>query len=149
MQIESVTVIPMSKESKFEDIENDFEVVGITTDYATWFGTMVLESSSEPDHANLTKECIIFARKQQSFMTSPIAMFGDRVYTSFSTRRYDSLKHVNIQGPLYRIYSIQVEDETKDKIEGQYMDDKDFKMKNGLVYPKKNMYVIRYGKINA
>lgn len=143
-KIESVQVIPMSKESKWEDIPKQFEVSFITTDYVTWLSSYA-DSLNAQDQMMLDKECIAFAKRQSAYMMAPTAMFGDTMYAAKS-KVSDTLEGVVIDGPLYRVTTEEVEDKTAEKTEfKKYNDPETFEVKEGLWYPMKKRYRLRYG----
>lgn len=150
MKIESVEVIPMAKESKWEDTPRVFEVSMITTDYVIWFtrtwdcfmshGTEILKP--EMDGA-----CIEFAKRQQAFMLAPVAIFGNQVYAAKS-KKADTLDGVVIDGPLYSVETYMTDDKSAGKtVERTYMDPETFVVQHGLWYPQKKAYKVRYGTI--
>lgn len=143
MKVESVQIIPMSKESKWEDIPNQFEVFAITTDFTLWFDS--ISSYIEESKAAIDEECIAFAKRQAAYMTAPTAMFGDVIYIA-KTILSDTLENVVTNGPLYAVMSEQVEDRSAEKTAfKKYIDPKTFEVKEGLWYPMKKRYKIRYG----
>jgi len=151
MKIESVEVIPMSKESKWEDAPKVFEVSMITTDYVVWFTKMYDDYLSyAPDgfpKPELDESCVLFAKKQQAFMLAPTAMFGSLVYVAKS-RSAESLSNVIIDGPLYRIETYLADDKSAEKtVERTYIDPVTFLPIHGLWYPQKKMYKVRYGQV--
>lgn len=147
MKIESVEVIPMRKESIWEDVENDFEVAFITTDYVKWF-TETAEGRAyftESPNTKFTDECREFAKKQKAFMTSPTGIFGDNLYVA-ATKSVDSLEGIRIQGPLYTVFAVEIDDTSKEKTEVRnYVDPVSFNQVYGHWYPTKTVYKIRYG----
>ena len=150
MKIESVEVIPMSKESKWEDAPRKFEVSMITTDYVTWFTKMYddyLSYATDGFHKlELDEACVLFAKKQQAFMLAPTAIFGPIVYASKS-RSADTLDDVVIDGPLYRIETYMADDTSAEKtVERRYVDPVTFLPTHGLWYPQKKRYKVRYGE---
>lgn len=145
MKIESVEVIPMRGESIWENIKNDFEVFGITTSYDEWEKVSADNVLLDLDNYAVTEECFEFAKRQQAFMTAPTAKFGDVLFVS-RTRRAKSLDGLKIDGPLHQVYQIEVDDIDAGKtVEREYIDTETFKVTNGLWYPKKKEYVVRYG----
>ncbi len=150
MKIESVEVIPMSKESKWEDAESLFEVSMITTDYVMWFTKMYDDYLSYPDAVpkpELDEACVAFAKKQHAFMLAPTAMFGSLVYSA-KTLSVESLDDVVIGGPLYRVETYLKDDlEAGKTIERTYIDPVSFMPKYGAWYPQKKMYRVRYGTV--
>ena len=151
MKIESVEVIPMSKESKWEDAPRIFEVSMITTDYVTWFTKMYDDYLSyAPDgfpKPELDEACVLFAKKQQAFMLAPTAIFGPIVYAAKS-RSADTLDGVVIDGPLYRIETYMADDTSAEKtVERRYVDPVTFLPMHGLWYPQKKRYKVRYGQV--
>jgi chlorite dismutase len=144
MEIESVQVIPMSKESKWEDVPRKFEVSFITTDYVTWLSSYA-DSLNAQDQTMLDKECIAFAKRQSAYMMAPTAMFDNTMYAAKS-RVSDTLEGVVIDGPLYRVTVEEVEDKTAEKTEfKKYIDPETFEVKEGFWYPMKKRYRLRYG----
>ena len=139
MKIESVEVIPMTKESKWEDLPKKFEVAGITTSFEKWY-VGVLEHGEYLD-----AECIAFAKVQPAFMTAPTALFDKQLYSA-KARMAETLEGLLLDGPLYRISVTEIDDETGEKsIYRKYVDPQTFEMKEGFWYPKKKAYKIRYG----
>jgi len=146
MEIESVTVIPMSKESKWEDDESQsFEVYGITTDYVTWFTQFMDVADPKTGFELFDDDCRAFAKKQNAFMITPTALFGKTTFAAKSRLSY-TLDGLVLDGPLYRIFAIEDFDETAEKsVEQTYIDPVTFQTKTGLWYPKKKIYKIIYG----
>ncbi len=68
MEIESVQVIPMLKDSKWEDTNRIFEVSMITTDYATWFTSIYEEILSfvEIARPETDENCVNFCKTTAS-----------------------------------------------------------------------------------
>lgn len=126
MKIESVEVIPMSKESKWEDIRTPFEVSFITTSFDEWYAqtlknreaTGALENGEKMDDA-----CIAFAKAQQGFMLSPTGRFGQTLYVA-KAKAVENLDGIIIDGPLYQVTNVVMFD---------------------LTGHRKNMYKVRYG----
>jgi hypothetical protein len=142
VKIESVEVIPMSKESKWEDLPSKFEVAYITTSFDKWY-TGALENGEKMD-----TECIAFAKGQHAFMTAPTGMF-DRLVYSAKARTAETLDGLVLDGPLYRISVTEIDDETSEKsIYRKYIDTETFETKEGFWYSKKKAYKIRYGFLN-
>lgn len=141
MIIESIQTIPLSKESKFEDVPNTFEVAFITTSYEDW-RTKVIEYSSLVE---IDLFCYQFAEKQKAFMLAPTAVFGTVAYAA-KTVKVDSLDNISIDGPLYMVNTIEVDDVDAEKnIFRKYVDPESFALKEGLWHPTKKAYRIRYG----
>lgn len=133
----------MSKDSKFEAVDNDFEVYGITTEFSKWFEVV---SNNEFGHDHINAECLSFARKQQAFMTAPTAVFAGQLYQA-RTIQTESLDG-SIQGPLYQVFKKYESDTTKGKtVEGEYLNEKTLMIEKGLGYPTKPIFMIRYGVI--
>jgi hypothetical protein len=135
MKIESIEVIPMSKESRFEDAEETaFVTHNITTDFETWFSTQ--ERHNRP----YDKDTIKFAKKQHAFMLAITAMFGTLVYGTRSIQ-VDSLDDVILSGPLFSVHSTEVFDEVEGiPVFQPYIDPYTFETKIGLSYPEKGIY---------
>lgn len=151
MKIESIEVIPMSKDSKWEETKEPFEVFEVTTSYSKWLIDCVEKSSSgwNGQDFEMDSNCLEFAQKQSVFMTAPTAKFGNALFVSY-TRRTPSLKDVLIDGPLYRVFTVKVDDIEAGKIEERsYVDPDTFETMFGLWYPKKTEYVVRYGIVNG
>jgi hypothetical protein len=150
MKIESIEVIPMAKESKWEDAERIFEVSMITTDYVTWFTNMydsAVSYNNEFVFPKLDETCLSFAKKQQAFMLGPTAIFGPSVYVAKS-RSADTLDGVVIDGPLYRVEYAMTDDTSAEKtVERKYIDPVTFLPMDGLWYPQKKTYKVRYGQV--
>ena len=151
MKIESVEVIPMAKESKWEDVPRQFEVSMITTDYVVWFTKMYDDYLSyAPDgfpKPELDESCVLFAKKQHAFMLAPTAIFGSLVYVAKS-RSTESLDNVVLDGPLYRLEYYMADDTSAEKtVERTYIDPVTFLPIHGLWYPQKKMYKVRYGQV--
>lgn len=139
MKIESVEVIPMSKESKWEDLPSKFEVASITTSFDKWY-TGALENGEKMD-----ADCIAFARGQHAFMTAPTGMFDKQVYSA-KARSAETLDGLVLDGPLYRISIAEIDDTNSEKsIYRKYVDPQTFEVKEGFWYSKKKVYKIRYG----
>jgi hypothetical protein len=147
MKIESIEVIPMTKESKWEDVPRQFEVSMITTNFGEWFTRMYDDVLSYDTKANIDSECIKFAKKQQAFMLAPTAIFGSQVYVAKS-RLSETLDDVVIDGPLYRVEAYMTDDTSADKtVERTYVDPNTFETLEGLWYPQKKVYKIRFGML--
>jgi hypothetical protein len=150
MIIESVQVIPMSKESKWEEAPREFEVSNITTDYVKWFTNMyddILSYTEIEYRPEIDNFCLEFAKKQHAFMLSPTAIFGPLVYAAKS-KVVDVLDNVVIDGPLYSINVYMTDDTNAEKtVERKYIDPISFAPRYGLWHPQKKMYKIRYGNI--
>jgi hypothetical protein len=146
--IDSIEVIPMSKDSKFEAVDNDFEVYGITTEFSKWFEGVSNGGTDATDfgYDHVNGECLAFARKQQAFMTAPTAIFAGQLYQA-RTIKTESLDG-SIQGPLYQVFKKYESDTTKGKtVEGEYLNEKTLMIEKGLGYPTKPIFMIRYGVI--
>jgi hypothetical protein len=147
MKIESIEVIPMTKESKWEDVPRQFEVSMITTDYVTWFTKMYDDVMSYDKEPKIDEDCIKFAKQQQAFMLAPTALFGQLVYAAKS-RSADTLDGVVIDGPLYRVEYYMTDDTSAEKtVERTYIDPVSFAPMHGLWYPQKKAYKVRYGQV--
>jgi hypothetical protein len=149
MEIESVQVIPMLKDSKWEDTNRIFEVSMITTDYATWFTSIYEEILSfvEIARPETDENCVNFAKRQQAFMVAPTAMFGSSVYV-VKTITADNLIDIVIDGPLYKVNVFMVDDMSAEKtVERKYVDPVSFMPMYGLWYPQKKTYKVRYGAL--
>jgi len=152
MEIESIEVIPMSKESKWEDLPRIFEVSMITTDYVTWFTRMYDDIFSYNIDSNiinpkLDESCLSFAKKQQAFMLAPTASFGSIIY-AVNSKMVDTLDNIVINGPLYRVNYKMVDDMSTEKtVERTYVDPVTFRTKHGPWYSQKKVYKVRYGSV--
>lgn len=147
MKIESVEVIPMTKDSKWEEASNPFEVYNITTSFIEWTNDFFSkENSKDPDMKEIMDDsCWAFAEKQCAFMMTPTAKFGNDIYVA-KRKRVSSLDGVVIDGPLYRVSITQIDDIEAGKIEKRsYINPETFEKEFGLWYPKKTAYIIRYG----
>ena len=139
MKIESVEVIPMSKESKWEEVPKKFEVASITTSFDKWY-TGALENGEKMD-----AECIAFAKGQHAFMTAPTGIFDKQVYAAKSCIA-ETIDGLVLDGPLYRISIEEIDDTNSEKsIYRKYVDPNTFEPKEGFCHSKKKGYKIRYG----
>lgn len=146
MQIESVEVIPMSKESKWEDAPKTFEVSMITTDYVKWL-TSMYDEYLDSANSGIDGACILFAKRQQAFMLAPTAIFGSTVYCAVS-RVTETLDNLQLDGPLYRVQTLRIDDKDSGKsVERLYTDPETFNKVYGLWYPEKKVYKVRYGQV--
>lgn len=148
MEIESVTVIPMSKESKWEDMPAAFQVCFITTSFKDWY-INVLEQSNKFENMKIDEVCIAFAKKQQAFMLAPTGIFGQTMYVA-KTRIVETLDGLVIDGPLYHITTAEIDDMDSEKtVQTKYIDPVTFELKEGPWYSKKQVYKVRYGVANV
>jgi hypothetical protein len=139
VKIESVEVIPMSKESKWEDLPSKFEVAYITTSFEKWYVNLLEQGKY------LDAECIAFAKAQPAFMTAPTGIFDKQVYSA-KARSAETLDGLVLDGPLYRISIAEIDDTNSEKsIYRKYVDPNTFEPKEGFWYSKKKVYKIRYG----
>lgn len=139
MKIESVEVIPMSKESKWVDVETPFEVAFITTSFDEWY-TNTLEHGEKPDG-----ECLAFARAQKAFMLAPTGLFGQSLYV-VKARMSETLDGLVLPGILYRISKTEIDDMDSEKnVYRKYVDPTSFEPKEGFWHSKKTVYKLRYG----
>lgn len=150
MKIESVEVIPMTKESKFEDVEREFEVFAMTTSFDEWesFALEAIKRESKyNNHVQYDEQCRNYALKHQAFMTAPVAKFGNTymvVTRRVETEYLDSFPPL---GPLYSVYKTKMEDKAAGKtVFRKYRNSETFKEETGMWYPLKEVCVIRYGK---
>jgi hypothetical protein len=148
MEIESVKVILSRKETKWEDFKHKFEVAGITTSYDEWEKNN-LKYINEYLNAKFsdvfTEECVDFAKSQHAYMTSPTALFGGDCFV-VKFMKVKSLDGIILDGPLYIIHTIDVEDIDAGKtVERAYKNPDNFQEEFGLWYPKIKMFNIRYG----
>jgi hypothetical protein len=151
MKIESVEVIPMSKDSKWEETQEPYEVFGVTTSYSEWLVDSIEKSSlgCNGQEFEMDSNCIEFAQKQSVFMTAPTAKFGNTLFVA-RTRLTPSLKDIRLDGPLYRVFTVKVDDIEAGKIVTRsYVDPDTFEIMFGPWYPKKTEYIIRYGIVNG
>jgi len=113
MKIESVEVIPMRGESIWEDTENPFEVMAISTSFDEWKKQMIIEHQREkedhyynpndPYHSiTFDSDCMDFAENQFAYMLAPTGKFGSDVYIS-KTISVKTLDVFKLDGPLYKI----------------------------------------------
>jgi hypothetical protein len=145
MKIESIEVIPMSKESKWEGVVKQFDVFNITTNYADWRQWLINTEKTTGVEFSMDKSCFAFARAQKAFMTSVLAIFGTTTYEAKS-RVTDTLDGVTLDGLLYTVETYETADETAEKtVMRKYLDPDTFETKEGLWYPNKKIYKIRYG----
>jgi hypothetical protein len=147
MIIESIEVIPMTKESKWEDAPRLFEVSMITTDYVKWFAKACEDMLPHQDRIkiNIDGHCIEFAKRQKVFMLAPTAIFGTIMYAAKS-KIVDTLDGIFIDGPLYRVEYVVKDDISAEKtVERTYVDPTTSLPMHGLWYPQKKMYNVRYG----
>lgn len=147
MEIESIEVIPMNKESIFNDMKEPFEVCGLTTSLTEWMEWVKARINHDIFDIDLSDPIIkSFIENQSLFMTLPFSKIGSMLFESRSILvEKEQLEYLKLDGPLHNIYKIQVEDKTKEMIHGTYMNMETFKEEKGMVYPKKNVYRIRYG----
>jgi len=150
MKIESIEVIQMTKESKWEDVPQRFEVSMITTDYDTWFTRVygaAISSNIEELVPKLDETCLSFAKRQQAFLLAPTAIFGPVVYSAVS-RAADTLDDIVIDGPLYRVEYYMLDDTSAEKtVERKYIEPVTSLPTYGLWYPQKKVYKVRYGQV--
>jgi len=151
MKIESVEVIPSTKESKFEDVEHEFEVFGMTTSFDEWETFMIEKIKQDAEvnkHMSYDDQCRNYALKHQAFMTAPIAIFGN---TYMAATREIELGYLDLMpplGPLFSVYKRKIEDTQAGKtVFRPYINRETFKEEVGVWYPLKEVCVIRYGKM--
>ena len=121
---------------------NRFEVEGFTTDYPTW-----TVGISDEIRTAMDEKCWGFAKKQAAFMTSPVALVGDVVYTALSVIADDLDEVKFVDGPLYEVRTVMIEDKTQGKISFRtYIDPETLAERTGDWYPLIKAYRIRYGK---
>lgn len=111
MKIESVEVIPMSKDSKWEEMKEPFEVIGITTSYVEWLKDAYEKTSLgwNGQEFEMDSNCLEFARNQSAFMTAPTAKFGNTIFVACALK-VSSLEDIILSGPLYSVFTTQVDD---------------------------------------
>ena len=153
MKIESVEVIPMRKDSIFEDETlQQFECISITTSYDEWklhhdkYMKEYQKFQTTAPHPEFDEHCERFAKGQSAFMLAPVAKFDQSMYEvrTKSVENPDQLFMFADSGPLFSIEKIYLEDKEAGKtIERLY--EESFTPKFGLWYPFKSVYKIRYG----
>lgn len=154
MKIESMEVIPMNKESIFEENElYTFECVNITTSYDEWKimhdanlenYNKLLSRKTNPD---FDSDCELFARSHKAFMLGPTAKF-DRIFYEVKTRIAHSREQLftfEHLGPLYYVMKECVDDIDAGKTVERTHIDETCTETYGLWYPLKTIYKIRHG----
>jgi hypothetical protein len=157
MKIESVEVIPMRKESMFEETPlNTFEC-SLTTSYDEWrphidkhldYSKDLGDFSKVKKHPEFDEVSEKFARSQKAYMMGPTGIFHDIVYQARSVALPDEdhLFALSNTGPLYVVYKEYIDDISVDKsVERFYVDPDTFMPMYGLWYPYKTQYRLRYG----
>ena len=151
MIIESVEVIPSTKESKFEDIENGFEVFAITTSFDEWQLFMMEKIKRDVEtnkHMIYDDQCKNFAKKHQAFMTAPVAKFGNMYMSVSRIVEMEYLDSIPPLGPLYSVCKNKIDDISAGKtVFRPYFNAETFKDEVGMWYPLKEVCIIRYGKL--
>lgn len=151
MKIESVEVIPSTKESKFEDIEYEFEVFAMTTSFDEWetFMSEKIKKDAEVNkHMSYDDQCRNYALKHQAFMTAPVAKFENTYMAVSRIVEVEYLDSIPALGPLYSVCKNKIEDESAGKsVFRSYVNPETFKEEVGMWYPLKEVCVIRYGKL--
>ena len=148
MKIESVEVIPSTKESKFEDVEHEFEVFGMTTSFDEWETLMAEKAKRDKEIISYDDQCRNYALKHQAFMTAPVAIFGNTYMAATREIELDYLDSMPPLGPLFSVYKHKIEDTQAGKtVFRPYISRETFKEEVGMWYPLKEVCVIRYGKM--
>lgn len=156
MKIESVEVIPMRKDSMFEDTPLQSFECSLTTSYDEWRPNIetALGYNYGGDYDKVMKKpefddaCEKFARSQKAFMMGPTGIFHDIVYTARSVAlpTADHLFAMSNTGPLYVVFKEYVDDVDAGKTEERfYVHPDTFQPMYGLWYPYKERYRLRYG----
>lgn len=148
MKIESVEVIPSTKESKFEDVEHEFEVFGMTTSFDEWETFMIEKAKRDKEIISYDDQCRRFALKHKAFMMAPVAMFGNTYASIAREIEVEYLDSMPPLGPLFSVYKRKIEDTQAGKtVFRPYINRETFKEEVGMWYPLKKVCVIRYGKM--
>lgn len=157
MKIESVEVIPMRKDSMFEDTPLRSFECSLTTSYEQWRPIVDNHLSFNMDAGDYSKVkkgpefdsvCEKFAKSQKAFMTGPTGIFHDIVYVARSVAMptEDHLFAMSNTGPLYVVFKEYVDDVEAGKTEERfYVDPTTFQPMHGMWYPYKAQYRLRYG----
>jgi len=148
MKIESVEVIASTKESKFEDVEHEFEVFGMTTSFDEWETLMAEKAKRDKEIISYDDQCRNYALKHQAFMTAPVAIFGNTYAPVACKIEVEYLDSMPPLGPLFSVYKCKIEDTQAGKtVFRPYINRETFKEEVGMWYPLKEVCVIRYGKM--
>lgn len=156
-KIESVEVIPMRKDSMFEDTPLRSFECSLTTSYEQW--RPIVDEQIDSDigaegYAKFRKRpefddvCEKFARAQKAYMMNPTGIFHDVVYVAQNVivPTEDHLLALSNAGPLYSVLKEYVDDVDADKTEERYyVDPHTFQPMHGMWYPYKARYRLRYG----
>ena len=157
MKIESVEVIPMRKDSMFEETLLQSFDCSLTTSYDEWRPLVDKHLNFDMgtgDYAKIKKRpefdavCEKFARAQRAYMTGPTGIFHDNVYVArtVAVPTADHLFAMSNTGPLYIVFKEYIDDIDAGKTEERfYMNPNTFEMMYGLWYPHKAQYRLRYG----
>lgn len=155
MNIESVEVIPMRKESMFDETPLQSFECSLTTSYDEWKPVIDKFISSDlSEYEKLYKKyefdgiCEKFAKAQKAFMLGPTGIFHDNIYIAKSVAlpTAEHLFAMSNTGPLYMVYKEYIDDlEAGKTVERFYRDTITFEKKYGPWYPQKAQYRIRYG----
>jgi hypothetical protein len=158
MKIESVEVIPMRKDSMFENVPIQSFECNLTTSYEEWrplVDQYLNLYKSGDDYSKVEKKpefdevCEKFAKLQKAYMTGPTGIFHDSVYIARAVAlpSADHLLALSNTGPLYMVYKEYIDDIEAEKTEERfYVDPNTFQPMHGLWYPHKAQYRLRYGK---
>ena len=157
MKIESVEVIPMRKDSIFEETPLKSFECSLTTSYDEWRPIVDKHISfnvGAGDYEKIKKRpefdtvCEKFAKSQKAYMTGPTGIFHDIIYQARSVAMpsEDHLFAMSNTGPLYIIFKEYVDDVDAGKTEERfYVDPNTFQPMYGFWYPHKAQYRLRYG----
>ena len=157
MKIESVQLIPMRKDSMFEEIPLNTFDCSLTTSYDEWhpivnkslnFDKVIGDYSKVKKNPEFDEVCEKFARSQKAYMMEPTGIFHDMVYIarSVTLSNEDHLFALSNTGPLYMIFKEYIDDISVEKsLERFYVDPNTFMPMYGLWYPYKSQYRLRYG----
>ena len=123
-----------------------FEVTGFTTSFDEWIKIHV---NKDIKYNSMDHNCLRFAMRQHGFMTALKATIGTEEYKVGSEEKTittDTLDDVVIDGPLYSVYYLDVDDMSAEKtVYKQYVNPHTFETKEGMWYPTKRFYRVRCG----
>ena len=157
MKIESIEVIPMRKDSIFEETPLKSFECSLTTSYDEWrpivdkhisFDTGAGDYEKIKKRPEFDEVCEQFAKAQKAYMLGPTGIFHAIVYTAraVSMPTKDHLFAISNTGPLYMVFKEYVDDVEAGKTEERfYVDPNTFQPMFGLWYPHKAQYRLRYG----
>lgn len=114
MKIESVEVIPMRKDSIFEEKYEDTFDCTITTSYEEWLEPMmnIIDKNNDLGLESIFSEfdsvCEEFAKSQKAYMIQPAAIFHSTMYIAKTSQvEKEELYAISNKGPLYMVYKMK------------------------------------------